>query len=118
MKNPILKLLMRVANYVWIGIFWQCFLAGLCVANSAEGQLASSIREVAIEADYRNASLAEVFADIESQTDFVFTYDKDDAFLNDTYTNTSGTMLVADLFRDLSARKGLMFQQNKNNISV
>lgn len=118
MKNPFLKLLMRVANYVWIGIFWQCFLAGLCVANTAEGQLASSIRKVAIVADYRNASLAEVFADIEAQTDFVFTYDKDDSFLAELYSNTSGRVLVADLFRDLSARKGLMFQQNKNNISV
>lgn len=118
MKNHYLKLLIKVANYACLGLFWQCFLVGLSIGADAEGQLARSIKEVSVEAHYVDSSLEEVFRDIESQTDFVFTYDKDDAFLRETYTNNAGKILVADLFRDLSARKNLIFQQVKHNISV
>jgi TonB-linked SusC/RagA family outer membrane protein len=73
---------------------------------------------VAIEAKYNGVSLAEIFKDIESQTDFVFTYDKKDTFLKERYTNDKGRTIVADLFRDISSRKNLIFQQINNNISV
>jgi hypothetical protein len=118
MKNYYYKLLIKVINYSFIGMFCQLFLAGLCIANDADAQKAKSIEEVSIEAKYIGASLAEIFKNIESQTDFVFTYDKKDSFLKERYTNDRGRTIVADLFRDISLKNHLIFQQINNNISV
>lgn len=118
MKNYYYKLLIKVINYSFIGMFCQLFLAGLCIANDADAQKAKSIEEVSIEAKYIGASLAEIFRDIESQTDFTFTYDKKDSFLKERYSNDRGRTIVADLFRDISIKNHLIFQQINNNISV
>jgi TonB-linked SusC/RagA family outer membrane protein len=118
MKKNYYKLLIKVANYTFIGMSCQFLIAGLCIANDADAQKAKSIEKVAIEANYNEASLADIFRDIESQTDFVFTYDKKDSFLKERYTNDKGRTIVADLFRDLSSKKNLIFQQINNNISV
>src|SRR5690606_8029031 len=77
-----------------------------------------SMFDVTIEASYKNATLAEVFFDIEAKTDFEFTYDKKDAFLNDKFNRQKGPSSVADILQDISANSNLVFQQINYNISV
>src|SRR5690606_18198307 len=60
----------------------------------------------------------DVFTDIESKTDYVFTYDKKDSFLKDRYSKQKGNTTVAAILKDVSLVSGLVFQQINNNISV
>jgi TonB-linked SusC/RagA family outer membrane protein len=116
MKKLLYKLI-RVISYSCMGILGQLLLVGLCFAND-DPQAAKSIHQMAIETVYKNASLADVFADIESKTDFVFTFDKKDPFLKERFSKPVGTTTVANLLKDISRTSRLVFQQINNNISV
>ena len=123
MKKTTYKLLIKMASYSCIGLLSQLLLVGLCLAHevgrhSVDAQKAKSVHEVVIEAGYQQTSLAEVFADIEAKTDFVFTFDHTDAFLNDRYSKPAKEATVADVLKDISLASQLIFQQINNNISV
>ena len=118
MKKTTYKLLIKMASYSCIGLLSQLLLVSLCLAHEADAQKAKSVHEVVIEAGYQQTSLAEVFADIEAKTDFVFTFDHTDAFLNDRYSKPAKEATVADVLKDISLASQLIFQQINNNISV
>src|SRR5690606_1715307 len=59
-----------------------------------------------------------VFMDIESKTDFVFTYDKKDSFLKTKYSKSAGSTSVAALLKDVSLVADLVCQQINHHISV
>jgi TonB-linked SusC/RagA family outer membrane protein len=116
MKKLLYKLI-RVISYSCMGILGQLLLVGLCFAND-DPQEAKSIHQVAIEGVYENASLAEVFADIESKSDYIFTYDNKNPFLKERYSRPAGTTTLANVLKDISRTSKLVFQQVNNNISV
>lgn len=101
-----------------MGILGQLLFVGLSLADDADPQQAKSIHDVAIETAYKNTSLAGVFADIESKTDFVFTFDKKDPFLKERFSKPAGSTTVASVLKDISRTSKLVFQQINNNISV
>ena len=115
MKKSLYKLPVRAACSLFVGL--ACLLS-FTGPSLAFGVQAKSMFEVTIDASYENASLAEVFLDIESKTEFVFTYDKNDAFLNETYNRRKSRSSVADILQDISANRKLTFQQINYNISV
>ena len=116
MKKAIYKLLI-VASYSCIGMLGQLLLVGLCLAHSVDAQV-KSVHEVVIETHYAHASLAEVFADIEAKTDFIFTFDRDDPFLINRYSMPDTKTTVADILKRLSRDYRLAFRQTNNNIST
>ena len=118
MKKTTYNLLINVASYSCIGLLSQLLLASLCVAHGVDAQRAKSVYEVTIEANYERTPLADVFTDIETKTDFVFTFDQRDDFLKDRYSKSAGKTSVADLLKDISRDYRLVFQQINNNISV
>ncbi len=118
MKKTPYKLFIKVASYSCIGIVCQLLLVGLSLAHTADAQKAKSVHEVFIEANYKNASLADVFRDIESKTAFVFTYDHKDAFLKERFSKAAGKTTVADVLKEISHTSKLIFQQINNNISI
>jgi TonB-linked SusC/RagA family outer membrane protein len=118
MKKLLYKPLIRIAGYSCMGILVQLLFVSLSFAHDADPQQVKSIHDVAIETVYKNASLADVFADIESKTDFVFTFDKKDTFLKERFSKPAGTTTVANLLKDISRTSKLVFQQINNNISV
>ena len=118
MKKKPNKLLFKGVSQLCIGIFCQLLLAVQCLAHVSLGQNAKSVHDVTIETEYKNATLADVFADIESKTDYVFTYDKKDAFLRDRYSREAGKATVAEVLESISQKSRLIFQQINNNISV
>ena len=71
-------------------LLWQFLPVNAAQAYGGNNTQAKSMFEVTIAASYKNASLTEVFSDIESKTDFVFTYDKNDAYLHARYNRASG----------------------------
>ncbi|MEQ9442564.1 MAG: SusC/RagA family TonB-linked outer membrane protein [Cyclobacteriaceae bacterium] len=118
MKKRQYKLLIDVVSYSCIGLLGQFLFVSLCLAHDAGAQKAKSVHEVSIRTAYDQASLADVFSDIESKTAFVFTFDNKDTFLKDRYTKAAGKTTVADILKDISHSSRLIFQQINNNISV
>nr|WKN39025.1 TonB-dependent receptor [Tunicatimonas sp. TK19036] len=118
MKKWAHNLLIDVATYSGIGILGQILLVSICFAWDADAQKAKSVHKVQIDVAYDKVTIADVFADIESKTDFVFTFDNKDAFLKDYYSKTAEKTTVAAILKDLSHASKLIFQQINNNISV
>ncbi|MEX2512767.1 MAG: SusC/RagA family TonB-linked outer membrane protein, partial [Cyclobacteriaceae bacterium] len=113
-KNKLLK----AANYSFIGLICQLLLVNFTIAHDADAQKAVSMRKVYIETSYKNVALKEVFADIESKTDFVFTFDFKDDFLNERFSKAFKKATVEEILKEISSAFRLAFQQINNNISI
>ena len=118
MKKLFYKLPTRAACCLFVAFLSQLQIVGASVAREADASQVQSMFDVNIDAAYKNSFLADVFTDIESKTEFVFTYDKNDAFLKDRYSRTSRKSSVADILEDISGSSNLIFQQINYNISV
>src|SRR5690606_3524723 len=118
MKKILNKLPNWVAYTFLLGVLCPLLPLAHAQAYGLNPAQAKSMFDVTIEASYKNATLAEVFFDIEAKTDFEFTYDKKDAFLNDKFNRQKGPSSVADILQDISANSNLVFQQINYNISV
>src|SRR5690606_19266618 len=68
--------------------------------------------------DMRNATLGDVLRNIESKTDFRFTYDKKDVNENVTLNIKTDNQSVADILIEVSRQTRLRFKQVNNVISV
>ena len=64
---------MRLSFY---GIFTQILCLGMLYASDGEAQKSKSLKEVFVQLEQKEATLVEVFKQIESQTNFQFNYDK------------------------------------------
>ncbi len=90
-------------------------------ANDPEDQISKepkSIHEVTVRAAYDNVSVYAVFKDIESKTDFLFTYDKNDPFLHTRFSKRQGKYTVGQILDDVASVSAIAYQQVNNNISV
>jgi len=77
-----------------------------------------SIHKVTIKAAYDNHTVFDIFKDIESKTEFFFTYDKNDPFLNKKFSKSQGKYSVGHILDGVAAISDIAFQQVNNNISV
>ncbi|NHE57564.1 SusC/RagA family TonB-linked outer membrane protein [Cyclobacterium plantarum] len=100
------------------GIIFQLLLVNFTIAHGADAQKAIKIQKVFIESAYTNATLKEVFEDIESKTDFVFTFDIKDDFLDEKFSKPPKKESVETILREISSQSRLAFRQTNNNISV
>ncbi|WP_166444544.1 SusC/RagA family TonB-linked outer membrane protein [Dyadobacter bucti] len=116
MKKLLYSQLARSAGYVFLVVIPQLLFAG--ISQAKEAREIKSIHEVTIRTVYTNALLADVFKDIESRTDFVFTFDAKDSFLKDRYSKPMGTSSVAHVLEGIANSSRLAFQQINQNISV
>ena len=117
MKETFYQLIKEV-SYSCTGILALLLSSGIALAHDADPQKAESIYKVAIEANYKKALLSEVFTDIESKTEFVFTFDHNDPFLQDRFSKRAGITTVAEVLEEVSISSILIFLQINNNISV
>jgi len=105
-----------VISYLFFVFSFQLLFVNSSYAN--ENEEVKSIHEVVIKTGYKNTSLNDVFADIESKTDFFFTFDNEDSFLKMFFSKPEGKNSVAALLKEISLASKLAFQQTNNNISV
>lgn len=118
MKNSFYIQFNKIGKYSLLGILGQLVFVGLSLGNNEDPLEVKSIYDVAIETVYNNTSLANVFEDIESKTDFVFTYDKKDSFLKEDYSKPAGISTVGNILQEISQTSKLIFQQTNYNISI
>ncbi|AKP53479.1 SusC/RagA family TonB-linked outer membrane protein [Cyclobacterium amurskyense] len=108
----------RATNFSLIGILIPLMLVNFSIAHGAGAQKAISIEKVFIETFYSNTTLKEVFDDIESKTDFVFTFDFKDDFLKERFSSPLKKRSVEEILKKVSGQSKLAFRQTNNNISV
>ena len=75
MKLKLLTLLIYAMRLSVIGIFSQFFLLNLLIASDIEAQKYASVKDIVVNIDVRNASLIQLFRELERKTKLQFTYD-------------------------------------------
>lgn len=116
MKNPLLRQVLRMTKYAFIGVFLQCFLSTLLLATEIRAQK-KSINEIFLSVSFENQNLEEAFLRIGEKTNFNFHYNQKIASskkINLSMRNTS----LGDLLRQISKDTGLSFNRINETIHV
>lgn len=112
-------LLLKLMKFSCYGLALQVVFINLLMAynGNAQGKL-SSVKEVYITVNLNQASLTDLFSEIEANTDFVFNYDDRIVLNNRTKLNVKGRNTVADILLYVSEAANIKFKQVNNNINV
>ncbi|MGK7397334.1 MAG: SusC/RagA family TonB-linked outer membrane protein [Candidatus Cyclobacteriaceae bacterium M3_2C_046] len=112
-------LLLKIMKFSFYGIVLQCLFLSVILASSGNAQQKQqSVKEVYMAVSLSNASLFEVFQQIEAETNFIFNYDERKLRNNATRINISGRKTVAEILLNISESANLKFKQVNNNINV
>ncbi len=119
MKIKLLRLLIYAMRLSFIGIFLQCLLLNLLIAGNIEAQKYSSVKEVVISIDVKDASVIQLFNELEQKTEFQFTYDDNVVSNNKTKISITGQQKsIEEILLEVSKQAKLRFKQVNNNINV
>ena len=118
MKFKILPKIIMLTKLSFKGLLIQCMFLNVLWATDISAQDIKSVKEVYVSMNLHNANLLEVFSEIEKQTDFSFTFSRED--LNSTFTVTrkDKKIKVSELLLDISRQTKLIFKQVNKNITV
>jgi TonB-linked SusC/RagA family outer membrane protein len=104
-------------KYSLIGIIMQTICLSFLLADELEAQ--ESVKEARIQLNLQNVSIQEAFKSIESQTDYVFSYDRQVLEGLDQRISFSGKRVTVEAFLlYISKAANLRFRQVNNNINV
>jgi TonB-dependent starch-binding outer membrane protein SusC len=111
------KILLKCMKLSFFSILLQVYFIGLVMAGNDQ-QKNLSVKEVFITINLHDASLLEIFKEIEANTNFVFNYDDRTIKNNMSTVNVSGRKSVADILLYVSEVASVKFKQVNNNINV
>jgi len=118
MKKQLTNVLIMVSKFTLFGIIVQMLCLQLVLAVEINAQQVKSIKETSLKIDLYEATIQEVFDQIESATNFNFNYHKADLNHNLKINYKSKKKTVADLLLHISRQSGLKFKQVNNIINV
>ncbi|MFW5760089.1 MAG: SusC/RagA family TonB-linked outer membrane protein [Cyclobacteriaceae bacterium] len=118
MKLKLLQQVWRMTKLSLYGFLLQVLMYQFLSAEDVRAQRISSVHEVHINVNLQNANLEEVFAYIESKTDFSFSYNIEDISQQILINRIERQISVAALLEDISKQANLKFKQVNKNISV
>ncbi len=119
MKIILLRLLIYVVRLSFVGILLQGLLFNLLIAGNIEAQKYASVKDVVIKIDVKNASVIQLFNELEQKTEFHFTYDEYVVSNNKAKISISGRQKsVEEILLHVSEQAKLRFKQINNNINV
>jgi len=117
MNSKLLNKLVSMGKYAFLGMVLQCFLLSTLLASESNGQ--SKIDEVFVAVHAAPAPLTEVFKQITNETDFQFSFRKQDIKgISYAHPTTSETVSVEVLLQGISKETNLKFKQVNNTIHV
>ncbi|MGK7393252.1 MAG: SusC/RagA family TonB-linked outer membrane protein [Candidatus Cyclobacteriaceae bacterium M3_2C_046] len=96
----------------------NCVLLGSLLANNVTAQKIKSVKETFIQVHFEDADLKEILWEIQSKTDFQFSYDKKILNKPVKISSTAHTKTVGDLLIQISRQTDLKFKQINNNIHI
>lgn len=100
------------------GIFLQCLFLGILMASDSGAQGIQTVREVSVKLDKKEITIKEIFNEIESSTDFYFSYYPGDFNSNQKILVSRKQQLVSEVLLQVSKETGLAFRQVNNSINV
>lgn len=119
MKSKLLiKTLLMVTRYFVYAFIVSFLLANVAFASVTKAQKVKNIRESYINMEFKDASLMDVFARIETATDYDFTYFRSDLDNNYRFNYSANNQPVSNVLMQISKETGLKFKQINSNINV
>src|SRR5699024_10370611 len=117
MKNFPNKAILIMSTTAFWTFLVGCLFATTLLANNPTS--APSIKDVDITVEYDNATLSEVFEDIESKTNFTSLYHSLAVLSKNERVNIKHKQSsVADILKNVSTQVGIQFWQLNNTIAV
>ena len=107
-----------LSKYALFGMLIQILCYQIVFAIESKAQDVKSVKEMALVINLEDASLKEIFRQIESTTSFKFNYHKADLDKDLRINYSSKRNSVADLLLHISKESGLGFKQVNNIINV
>ena len=118
MKIKLLRLINMTSKAVAYGVALQTLFFSMLFAEISKAQKIERVYDVHIDLNLNDVDVLQAFQEIESKTDFHFSFDisdiKSDVKINYTKDNSS----VAEVLLSISKEANLKFQQVNNYINV
>lgn len=117
MKSKLLKIFVTMGKYAFLGMVLQCFFLSTILAGETNGQ--TNMEEVYISINEQKLPLPELFQKIERETDFKFSYRKQDLKGGDFKIESPGNKVSIEHVLEMVSRDtNLKFRQVNNTIHV
>ncbi|MCG8307348.1 MAG: SusC/RagA family TonB-linked outer membrane protein [Cytophagales bacterium] len=119
MKLFFTRLLIYMTKLTLYGLCIQGLLFSTLLAFDGNAQKAESVHEVRLNVNFKNASFEEILSHIQIETDYVFSYDKED-FRNQKikFSMKASQIGLAELLTEVSKTAHVGFKQINNNIYI
>ncbi|AHM58385.1 TonB-dependent receptor plug [Flammeovirgaceae bacterium 311] len=118
MKFKLLQSLIFMSKLFFGISLIQIILINALFASNGIAQDRLNVQKVYISVDFHNATLEEVFQQIEAKTDFTFSYDRKDIDNDVTINLNAEGKSVAEVLQEVSRVAKLKFKQVNKNINV
>lgn len=117
MKNSLLKLFLLVSKFTLYGLIIQCFIGEFLFALDGKAQT-KSIYEIRVALSDKSIKLKGFIREIESQTEFRFTFDDARVKLNSEIRLNEKDGILAEMLEEVSRKNELKFQRINRNIHI
>ena len=116
MRLKVLRQIVTMSKFAFYALLLQCMFAGLLLADEVRSQ-SSSIEEIYVSVKMEDATLKDVFNNLENQTEFNFSYNQGVINLNEK-VSVSANESLGDVLRHLAKETKLNFKRIDDNIFV
>ncbi len=117
MRLKVLRQIWTMSKFAFYALLLQCMFAGLLLADDVRSQ-SSSIEEIYISVQLEDATLKDVFTNLESVTNFNFSYNQGIIDLDEKVSAIAVNESLGDVLRKLAKETKLNFKRIDDNIFV
>ncbi len=115
--NKLLLLIAMSLKFCVYGVFLQCLFMSILFAHNGIAQKAKTLDEIDVMIGFEGTHLFEVFAKLESKTEFKFSYFETDLPDREISLNYESRSMRATLFA-IASQAGIKFKRINNIITV
>jgi len=117
MKWKIQRQIIIMSKFAAIGLFMQCLLAGMLLANSSIGQQ-KSLKEIYVKVNWENVKVKEAFSSLNAKAGFSFTYFETGLEAEKSISLKSRKISMEKILMKISAETDLQFKRINSKIYV
>ena len=118
MKNFLLRLIIVVSKAFTYGVLLQTLFFSFLLAENGNAQKIERVYDVQLDLHLKNATILDVFHEIEAKTNFHFTFESSDISNEVRINYNKRNSSVADVLLVVSKEANLKFRQVNNYINV
>lgn len=112
------QILFKMSKGTFHAIIVNCIILTAVYASDVTAQQIQSVKDVSISLKAQTTTLNKVLRDIESLTDYRFSFRKEDLDGQAIIATSANNATVAEVLLDISKTTGLKFRQVNNNIYI